>query len=524
MGMTMLAQGSRKSQARRKRGLQHSGKRRGIQSTGSLLVVETMNTFVLALFGMVSLQRSTAFQQPKPMNIDHNRRHMYDHCGKFSFGTDCTTVRLFSEKSSSSSSSSSSIDETEPTLMLQDEEDDINDVATPKVFGGEMNGRPTTTDREMISENDELIMTDDGWWSSSSMSCFVNFNDVTQPYMSREDSESVFVEFTDDGMCVPAGPVGQWKERIANLLVEPSVEIVIASVVLLNSLLVALSTLDQLDPYMSTIRMAQNAVATIFIVDFLGRWFSSSRDFGRFVFDSQFALDVLVVILPFIVSVTPTTFWDQIDMIPSALTRPSGLFNLQLLRVLRLRRFLQDLDTFERFIRRALGSWTGRIVVQQWQLQLSRVLLSLFTLLSVATGLIYTAENEVNPQIDNYFDALYFGLTTLTTVGLGDVYPITAQGKLVVCGSILFGVAVVPSQAAGLVEALLDRERVKSGRGSRIEVPSSNRPLPSPSSGSFDNGGGLLGLDTSVQCPNCGAKFHWVDAQFCYSCGKEMKP
>jgi hypothetical protein len=277
-----------------------------------------------------------------------------------------------------------------------------------------------------------------------------------------------------------------------------------------------------------TIRLAENAVAIVFIVDFLGRWFSSSRDFGRFVFDSQFVLDFLVVILPFVVSVTPTDLWDQFDLLPSALTKPSGLFNLQLLRVLRLRRFLKDLDTFDRFCYRALGSWTGRIVVEEWQLQLSRVLLSLFTLLSVATGLIYTAENEVNPKIDNYFDALYFGLTTLTTVGLGDVSPITAQGKLVVCGSILFGVAVVPSQAAALVEALLDRERVKSGRESRIG--SSNTSSSSSTIQSFDqlastsSSKGLLGLDTSKECQNCGAKFHWVDAQYCYSCGEEMRP
>jgi hypothetical protein len=55
--------------------------------------------------------------------------------------------------------------------------------------------------------------------------------------------------------------------------------------------------------------------------------------------------------------------------------------------------------------------------VEEYQLQLARVLLSLFTLLSVATGLIYTCEHEVNQCISNYFTALYFGLVTLLTVG-----------------------------------------------------------------------------------------------------------
>jgi len=38
----------------------------------------------------------------------------------------------------------------------------------------------------------------------------------------------------------------------------------------------------------------------------------------------------------------------------------------------------------------------------------------------ISTGCIYEAEHAVNPQIPDFFTALYFGLTTLTTVGFGD--------------------------------------------------------------------------------------------------------
>ena len=79
-------------------------------------------------------------------------------------------------------------------------------------------------------------------------------------------------------------------------------------------------------------------------------------------------------------------------------------------------------------------------------LQIARVLSSVFTLLFISTGLIYTCEHEVNPQIPDFFVALYFGLTTLTTVGFGDITPVTVQGKLVVCFSILVGIAVIPLQ------------------------------------------------------------------------------
>ena len=47
----------------------------------------------------------------------------------------------------------------------------------------------------------------------------------------------------------------------------------------------------------------------------------------------------------------------------------------------------------------------------------------------------YEAEKTVNPAFSDFFAALYFGLTTLTTVGFGDIYPITPAGRVVDCPS-----------------------------------------------------------------------------------------
>jgi hypothetical protein len=246
--------------------------------------------------------------------------------------------------------------------------------------------------------------------------CAINLDDLTAPFMTSMDSESTFLEYTEDGVCVPAGPVGQFKEDVANWLDQPIVEIAISIFVLFNSLLVAIGTVDFMIPFLDTIRHMQNLVGIVFLLDFMGRWISSSEDTGRHVFNPQFPTDILVVIFPLLVGLTPAAFWAD-TWLPDWLTSPSGLFNLELLRVLRLRRVLKDIKTFEKF-ERALGI-NFRGAVQEWQLQLARVLLSLFTLVSVSSGLIYTVEHDVNPGITNYFSALYFGLTTLTTVGFG---------------------------------------------------------------------------------------------------------
>ena len=89
----------------------------------------------------------------------------------------------------------------------------------------------------------------------------------------------------------------------------------------------------------------------------------------------------------------------------------------------------------------------------------------------------------------------------------------TAEGKLVVSGSILAGVAIIPAQAASLVEALLDFEKQRSRPMTRIqqhEQPASGGP---PRDGM---------LDTRNPCPTCGATYHWSDATFCWSCGNEL--
>ena len=45
------------------------------------------------------------------------------------------------------------------------------------------------------------------------------------------------------------------------------------------------------------------------------------------------------------------------------------------------------------------------------------------------------------------------------TVGYGDITPETPAGRLIVCGSILAGIAIIPAHAAKLVEALLALQR-----------------------------------------------------------------
>ena len=56
----------------------------------------------------------------------------------------------------------------------------------------------------------------------------------------------------------------------------------------------------------------------------------------------------------------------------------------------------------------------------------------------------------------DYFAALYFRITTLTTVWFEDVVTITPWGQAVMSTAILVGMAVIPAQASTLLDAILE--------------------------------------------------------------------
>jgi hypothetical protein len=386
------------------------------------------------------------------------------------------------------------------------------------------------------------------------------------------------------------------KQNMRAFLREPVVEVVDCALVLLSSLLVAVSTLPDLAPALQApIQYAENTIGSVFAVEFLVRWYSVNESIsadgstnndkkgllsdgsntnkkGLLYFAQPSVLvDIVAVILPLLFATQPSSFWADSTFVPNWLTSSSGLINLRLLRILRLQRVLQDMDTFTKF-EVALGISDSN--VKAWQLQLARTVLSIFTLLSVSTGLIYTAEHNVNPNIPDYFTALYFGLTTLTTVGFGDIVPVSWEGRLVVSGSILAGVAVIPAQAAVLVEALLARqeERQAAIQSSQAQASATNTSETDDEDdvavvGSYagdtattsasdpirqevaaqaakrrhtlvhgsntnnnddivndDNSAssGRMVLETEFACPSCGASMHWSSAKFCWSCGERI--
>jgi len=107
----------------------------------------------------------------------------------------------------------------------------------------------------------------------------------------------------------------------------------------------------------------------------------------------------------------------------------------------------------------------------------------------------------------------------------------------VVCGSILFGVAIIPVQAAKLVDIFVESQKDQQERRRKGPTTKSEVKVTSTSSttNNATNGMGPSGTELEVppkdrlgteslgrRCGQCSAAPHRVDAVFCWSCGAEL--
>jgi len=140
-----------------------------------------------------------------------------------------------------------------------------------------------------------------------------------------------------------------------------------------------------------------------------------------------------------------------------------GARMFRLLRVAKFSRYSRAIHTF------------GRVFYAKKE-ELTLALSVLLLLLLFAASLMYFAESGAQPEAFSSIPAsMWWAVATLSTVGYGDVYPITTIGKIIASVIAFLGVAVfaIPTGivGAGFVEAL------QKQRGERKTCPHCGEPL-----------------------------------------------
>lgn len=108
--------------------------------------------------------------------------------------------------------------------------------------------------------------------------------------------------------------------------------------------------------------------------------------------------------------------------------------------------------------------------------------LNLLVFIFVVTATVYEFQVGVNDSINNYIDALYFTITTLTTTGFGDVILVGSTGRLLAVVIMVVGVALF----LRLIQTIFRPSKVK------------------------------------YECADCGLTRHDLDAVHCKHCGKQL--
>ena len=153
-------------------------------------------------------------------------------------------------------------------------------------------------------------------------------------------------------------------------------------------------------------------IGVILVVDFLCRLLAQ-RDKGAFLVKPMTIVDFVVITSLFV---------------------PALIGNFAFLRLARSLRLLRSYVVVKELRRHS------RFFAKNEEVIFSA--LNLLVFIFVVTATVYEFQVSVNDSINNYIDALYFTITTLTTTGFGDVILVGSTGRLLAVVIMVVGVAL----------------------------------------------------------------------------------
>lgn len=225
------------------------------------------------------------------------------------------------------------------------------------------------------------------------------------------------------------------RERLGRVVCETDTtagryfDLFIQGLIWLSIVMICIETLPSLSQKNQRyIQALDSTILAIFIIEYLLRVTLTPRPL-KYVF-SFYGLIDLLAIAPFFLQL-------GVDL--------RAVRALRLFRTVRAFKLLRYSNAIDRF-RKAFRSIAEELAV------FSAASLFLFIIASLG---IHTFENPAQPEAFRHvFDAMWWSIVTLTTVGYGDTYPITAGGKIFTTFILILGLGVVAVPTSLLAAAL----------------------------------------------------------------------
>jgi voltage-gated potassium channel len=158
-----------------------------------------------------------------------------------------------------------------------------------------------------------------------------------------------------------------------------------------------------------------------------------------------------------------------------------GVNSLMIVRILRLLRVFR-IFKLENYLNQA------NIIIVAMKDSLRKISIFLFFIVLIVTifgSILYVIEHNENEGFDSIPTSIYWAIVTITTVGYGDISPITPLGKMMASIIMIVGYAVIAVPTGIVTSSFITNSR----------------------------------KNPTKACKNCTTESHVIDAQYCYHCG-----
>lgn len=246
-------------------------------------------------------------------------------------------------------------------------------------------------------------------------------------------------------------------------------DLLLLGLILLSVILVMLETVQGFDTkYHTEVVYLEWIITAFFTLEYILRIISINKP-SKYIFSFYGIID-LIAVLPMYLSLF--------------LTGTSVLTIIRAFRLLRLFKILNhpQFTGQSLHLKEALVASRGKIVVFIYFVLISSVFIG---------SLMYVVEGPES-GFTSIPISIYWTIVTLTTVGYGDISPMTPLGQFIASFVMILGYGII-AVPTGIVSA---------------EYVSANQKKPVKSK--------------ENPCPNCGLEGHQKDAEFCYSCGNKL--
>ncbi len=267
---------------------------------------------------------------------------------------------------------------------------------------------------------------------------------------------------------------GSWQYKLYVIIFQANTpmgrlfDIILFLLILVNILFLLLESVQSISSqYAPVFRLFDYFFLVIFSAEYILRLICVKRP-KQFVWSFYGVID-LMAILPF--------FLEFIFPQSHVLMIIRSFRFLRIFRIFRMVRFLDE----------------SRLLVFSLIRSFRKIVIFLFFVLVLTFflgSLMYVIEFKHNPGFSSIPQSIYWAIVTITTVGYGDVAPVTMLGKALASFIMILGYAII-AVPTGIISVSM----VKENNAKKV---------------------------VEAACPHCKVKSHKADAKFCWNCGKEL--